>query len=391
MVIGMPAKRRHSKAPPPPSKAYRLHRAAEIIAAAEGGEPLSPLLRARLRRPSPGWRPADTAAVVELVHGWFRWRGGFAGAASATAVATAARLQERFAADPAAQEGADLASRALPPWAADFFTDRDIRALQQPPVLWLRARPGTGEALAESLPRASRPLPWAPDALRYAGAADLFRHSFYRNGSLEIQDLSSQVVTLLANAQPGETWWDVCAGEGGKTMGLADAMDNRGTVRATERQAWRLDRLRRRAARLGLFNIRPESWDGSRGEAPFRSWCDGVLVDAPCSGLGTWRRDPAARWTTDPSVIERLAPLQATLLDRAARRVRPGGRLIYAVCTLSPTETVAQAAAFAERHPGFDPLPLHLPPIANGTPTVTIRPGDHDSNGMFIAAWHRRE
>lgn len=374
---------------PPPSRAFKLNRAADVVAAAAEGESVSALLRDRLRRPPPGWRKQDAAEVVELVHGWFRWRGGFEGEPTATAIATAARLQEKFAADPAAADRAELTKRALPAWAAPYFSAEDVRALQYPSPLWLRARPGTGPTVAGALPGASRPLAWTPDALCYDGDVDLFHHPLYTSGALEIQDLSSQWVAHLANAQPGETWWDVCAGEGGKTMGLADAMDNKGVIRATERYAWRIERLKRRAARLGRFNIRPEAWNGEIAAPPFKTWCDGVLLDAPCSGLGTWRRDPAARWSTDPGVVTRLAPLQATLLDRAASRVRAGGRLLYAVCTLTPEETTEQMEAFARRHPDFSPAPLHLPPLADGASTVAIRPSDFGSNGMFVAAWRK--
>ena len=136
-----------------------------------------------------------------------------------------------------------------------------------------------------------------------------------------------------------------------------------------------------------MFNYRSAIWTGA-GSAPFRTMCDGVLVDAPCSGVGTWRRNPHARWTTTLEDVRELAEVQAGLLGLAARSVRPGGRLVYSVCTLTRGETTAVADGFEAAHPDFGPSPL---PVSSGqgASRVALGPQDIDANGMFIAAWMR--
>jgi 16S rRNA (cytosine967-C5)-methyltransferase len=177
-------------------------------------------------------------------------------------------------------------------------------------------------------------------------------------------------------------------------MHLADLMDNRGLLWASDKAEWRLATLRKRAARLGRFNIRTASWAGG-AQLPTRTKFDGVLVDAPCSGLGTWHRDPWARWTTQPSDVEELAALQTLLLGHAAAAVKPGGRLVYAVCTVTTTETTAITDAFEAAHPEFRRAPLGLP-VVDGVcrgPEVQrlqVWQGAIGANGMFIAAWVRQ-
>jgi 16S rRNA (cytosine967-C5)-methyltransferase len=134
-----------------------------------------------------------------------------------------------------------------------------------------------------------------------------------------------------------------------------------------------------------MFNYRAAVWTG-RGASPFRTKCDGVLVDAPCSGVGTWQRNPHARWTTTIEDVRELAAVQATLLGLAARSVKPGGRLVYSVCTLTRSETAGVADGFSAAHPDFEPSPIAL---AAGASRVTLLPQDVDANGMFIAAWRR--
>jgi 16S rRNA (cytosine967-C5)-methyltransferase len=162
-------------------------------------------------------------------------------------------------------------------------------------------------------------------------------------------------------------------------------MRNKGLLWATDRSVRRIAMLRRRAARAGMFNYRAAVWTGT-GAAPFRTKCDGVLVDAPCSGVGTWQRNPHARWTTTIEDVRELAAVQATLLGHAARSVKPGGRLVYSVCTLTRSETAGVADGFSAAHPDFAPSPLALAP---GASRVTLLPQDVDANGMFIAAWRR--
>jgi 16S rRNA (cytosine967-C5)-methyltransferase len=134
-----------------------------------------------------------------------------------------------------------------------------------------------------------------------------------------------------------------------------------------------------------MFNYRTAVWAGAAA-APFRTKCDGVLVDAPCSGVGTWQRNPHARWTTTLEDVVELAGVQAGLLARAALSVKPGGRLVYSVCTLTRSETTAVADAFEAAHRDFEPAGLA---IAGGRPRTLLLPHELDSNGMFLAAWRR--
>ena len=202
-------------------------------------------------------------------------------------------------------------------------------------------------------------MPAGLSALRYRGSADLHKTPGFQSGLFEIQDLASQLVGHACAAAPGETWWDACAGEGGKALHLSDLMRNKGLVWATDRSVRRLSLLKRRAARAGMFNYRSAVWTGAAA-APFRTKCDGVLVDAPCSGVGTWRRNPHARWTTTLEDVAELAAVQSGLLGRAAAVREAGGRLVYSVCTLTRSETTAVADAFEAAHRDFEPAALPI-------------------------------
>jgi 16S rRNA (cytosine967-C5)-methyltransferase len=210
--------------------------------------------------------------------------------------------------------------------------------------------------------------------------------------------------------QPGETWWDACAGEGGKLLHLADLMRNKGLIWASDRSARRLEVLKKRAARASVFNFRAVTWNGGP-QPPMKTRFDGILVDAPCSGVGTWQRHPHARWTVSPGDVRELAAVQRQLLDRVAGSLKPGGRLVYSVCTLTRSETTDVAAGFSAAHPELLPAAVfpeagrqssaitghpQNPGQAPGSPdfsfltSVTLWPQRLDANGMFVAAWKRR-
>ena len=305
------------------------------------------------------------------------------------------KLHERFTADPKSIKAETLAVQAVPAWILgelDFPSDSSadnpakadfLRQLQRDPPLWVRARPATAAKLAAAL-RDCEHSDHAPDALRYTGRSDLFRTPAFAAGEFEIQDLASQLVGHACAPKPGETWWDACAGEGGKTLHLADLMANKGLVWSTDRNTRRLDTLRRRAARAKLFNYRAALWDGSM-KLPTKAKFDGILLDAPCSGVGTWQRNPHARWTTTLEDVHELATTQLALLNHIAGSLKPGGRLIYSVCTLTRTETTAVVDAFSAAHPELEPHAL-----ANTGPRLTLWPHEINANGMFIAGWSRR-
>ena len=188
--------------------------------------------------------------------------------------------------------------------------------------------------------------------------------------------------------QRGETWWDACAGEGGKLLHLSDGMENQGLIWASDRAEWRLRRLKRRTARARVFNYRLAPWDGGQ-KPPTRTRFDGILLDAPCSGLGTWHRNPHARWTATPADVTELRELQVRLLTHVAQALKPGGRLVYSVCTLTRAETLEVVERFEAQFPGFQPLAM-VDPLKPGKPAAAglwTWPQDRGGSGMFVAAW----
>jgi 16S rRNA (cytosine967-C5)-methyltransferase len=171
-------------------------------------------------------------------------------------------------------------------------------------------------------------------------------------------------------------------------------MQNRGLIWASDRADWRLKHLKRRAARAQMFNYRLAEWDGS-AKLPTKTKFDGVLVDAPCSCIGTWQRDPHARWVTTVNEVRELSAIQRQMLTHVAPSVKPGGKLIFAVCTLSRAESTETAELFNASHPDFEPLVF--PNIqfkqrtVSGASSVMVWPSDLDGNGMFIAGWRRKK
>ncbi len=388
-----------------------LNHAAQILAAVSTNERADTALRFYFESHR-YLQPPAKRAISHTVFVYFRWFSWLDPKASPQKrLEHAVALHERFTADPKSIKAETLAARAVPAWlwdeldvpgdatAAATAKAGYLRQLQRDPALWLRARPGTAAALAKSLV-ACEPTALAPDALRFTGVQDLFKTEQFKTGEFEIQDLASQLVGVAAAPQPGANWWDACAGEGGKTLHLADLMRNKGVVWATDRNARRIDTLKRRAARARLFNYRTDFWDGG-SKLPTKQKFDGILLDAPCSGVGTWQRNPHARWTTTPADVRELAATQLALLHNVSGALKPGGRLIYSVCTLTRSETIAVVAAFAAAHPELEPLPLPAlgsqpfrpaqgPEPVEGPSTVFLWPHELDANGMFIAAWRRK-
>lgn len=367
--------------------------AAQVIEASDRDHPADQTLRSRLGIER-DLSPASRAAISQLVFNYYRWRGWLKPAESlARQLHHATELAANYATHPEHFGAAGLAERAVPSWLHREMDVREpwLRALQRPPALWLRARPGKGTALARALEHSQAAGPgWLADALHYTGLEDLYRAPEFHRGEFEIQDLHSQAVSILCAPKPGETWWDACAGEGGKTLHLADLMQNKGLLWASDRSAARLARLKRRMARAQLFNYRTAPWDGS-AKLPTKTLFHGVLVDAPCANIGTWQRNPHARWTTTPADVAELSRIQLQLLTHTAAAVRPGGRLIYAACSLTRAETTGVASQFTAAHPHFVPLPCPSPFDPKAVPGAlqTFSPEDRPANGMFVAVWRR--
>lgn len=201
----------------------------------------------------------------------------------------------------------------------------------------------------------------------------------YKQGFVEIQDLSSQKIAERVQIIPGQKCWDSCAGAGGKTLAIATRTENKGVVVATDLHAYKLEELKKRAKRASLHNIRTFPWDG---KAPLRlpkevaqqQGFDWVLMDAPCTAAGTWRRNPDARWRFSESDSAELIKLQRTILQNAAPAVRKGGHLVYATCSWQVSENEHQVEWFLQQHPEFSLVAQQI----LGTP-------DTDADTMFVA------
>jgi 16S rRNA (cytosine967-C5)-methyltransferase len=336
----------------------------------------------------------DGARVSKSVFAYFRWLGWLdERKPMPERIGHALDLAQRYALKPESFTDAELIARAVPGWLPTVMTVTGawVRALQSEPRLWLRARRGRGAALAGKLGDCSAfGAGLLADALEYRGLNDLFRTSEFHAGEFEVQDLSSQAVGLICAPGPGETWWDACAGEGGKLLHLSDLMENRGLIWASDRVAWRLARLKQRAARAGVFNYRAVAWDGGP-RLPTKTKFDGVLGDAPCSGIGTWHRNPHARWTTTLEDVKELSEVQQRILLHAAAALKPGGKLVYAACTLSDLETTGVVQGFEQRCSQFERLAVSNPLVCGAPPSkqLFLWPQESGGNGMCVASWVR--
>ena len=372
-----------------------INHAARILKLVQAGTPADLALRESLVQSRHFTAPGERRGISRAVFTYFRWWRWLDQKDSLQKQLEAAlAVQDRFNQDPASIKAEALTALAVPDWLKaemDTIPTDWLRQLQREPPLWIRAKQGLGGKVSASLGScAPAALPQFPalgsqlSALRYSNLTDLYRTPEFQAGEFEIQDLASQLVSHACNPQPGETWWDACAGEGGKTMHLSDLMKNKGLLWASDRSKRRLDKLKERAARAKVFNFRTAPWEGG-AHLPTKGKFNGILIDAPCSGVGTWQRNPHARWTTTPKDVKELAVVQLGLLNHAAGSLKPNGRLIYAVCTLTRAETTAVADAFTAAHPELTPTP-----VLGQTPQLTLWPHELTANGMFLAAWTKR-
>ena len=368
--------------------------AARVILGSDREHPADSVLRQELKAHR-SFSDRDAAETSHAVFAYFRWLGWLDRTQPLEdQIRGALDLAARFRSAPESFAEADLLARAVPAWLADEMevTSAWARSLQGEPKLWIRAKRGQGGVLAARLSGSRQFGPDAlADALDYQGGEDLFRTPEFHAGDFEVQDLSSQAVGLICAPRPGESWWDACAGEGGKLLHLSELMENKGLIWASDRAGWRLQKLKRRTARARVFNYRAVLWDGGP-KPPTKTRFDGVLVDAPCGGIGTWQRNPHARWSLSSGDLAELSALQGQILAHAAPSVKPGAKLVYSVCTLSRRETLGVAREFEARHPEFEPVPV-ANPLAPGSapaPVCWLWPQDFGGNGMFVAVWRRR-
>lgn len=294
-----------------------------------------------------------------------------------------------------------------PSWAAlplrrrfgDAFA-HEMAALLTAPPLDLRVNPL--KATREVVLRALRALglqaeasQMAPYGIRINERPSLSRLPMLKNGEAEIQDEGSQLVAMLVDAQPGERVVDFCAGAGGKTMAIAAQMLNKGHIIACDVSDNRLKRSAERFRHAELHNIETRllASEKDRWVKRHKGAFDRVLVDAPCSGTGTWRRNPDARWRVLGAGLDSLLPLQGSILASAARLVKPGGRLVYATCSMLHEENEEQVAAFLAAHPAFRVVTLReaAPQLTDSAHPdhLSLTPARHGTDGFFAAVMQR--
>lgn len=344
----------------------------------------------------------DRRAVRELVYAAIRACGEMPASGRAAVLRLAADDPalaalfdgSRHGPAPVAADEVPAAGGVAPAWLVAALGQSGLDAAEQRALLDrapLDIRINTLRAALAGLPEPGERTA-APHGRRFPSHTPVEQWDAYAAGAIEVQDAGSQLVCGAVGARPGEAVVDLCAGAGGKTLSLAAEMDDRGTLLACDADRARLARLGPRAARAGVSIVETRLLDGGREAAALADWqgrADAVLVDAPCSGTGTWRRNPEARWRLDRRELDRLVALQARLLDIAAGLVRPGGRLVYVVCSLLDAEGAGQVQAFLARHGGWRPVPLVLGAGAPRGPGLRLTPHSDATDGFFVARLER--
>jgi len=375
-----------------------------IAAAARSGGAAADTLIARYFKDRRYAGSKDRRAVRELVYRAIR-RTGEPPASGRAALAGLAlddpAVAELFdgaahAPAPLAQDEPASGASPLPAWLHPLLdplvTPPEWPALLERAPLDLRVNRlrGTVEEACALIPEA-RPTRHAVMGLRLPEGFQVEATDAWRGGRVEVQDEGSQLLAAACRAAPGETVIDLCAGAGGKTLVLAADMDNRGRILACDTDRGRLSRLPPRLQRAGITIAEPRLLDPGREAAALTDLAgaaDLVLVDAPCSGSGTWRRNPETRWRLTPTRLDQLVALQARLLDLAAPLVRPGGRLVYAVCSLLGREGRGQAEAFTQ-HSALLPQPVPMEAGRTAGTGRLLTPAADGTDGFFVACWTR--
>lgn len=197
------------------------------------------------------------------------------------------------------------------------------------------------------------PLSWNEEGVVISEKTNIFQLNSFKEGWFEVQDAGSQKIAEYLEVRPGMRVVDACAGAGGKALHLASLMENKGSILALDKEAWKLDELKKRARRAGAFNIQTKPIEDSKTIKRLASGADRLLLDVPCSGLGVLRRNPDTKWKINESFVEEIKILQAQLLDLYPSMLRPGGLLVYATCSIFPDENQDQVEVFLKNHPEF--------------------------------------
>ncbi|QDX25383.1 RsmB/NOP family class I SAM-dependent RNA methyltransferase [Sphingomonas suaedae] len=372
-----------------------------ILAAREGGASADVLIARELAaRRYAGSK--DRRAIRALVYDAIRRCGEVPDSGRAAMLAVAAHDAElagtfdgsTYGPSPIGAEEPVAAQGVAPAWLIDALAASGIDGDQAAALLGrasldIRINPArVPVGSVQGMFPGAQPIPGLPFALRLPAETPVEASEPYRAGAVEVQDAGSQAVTLAAAAQPGMRIVDLCAGGGGKTLALAAAMDGRGTILATDTDRARLSRLAPRAQRAGVSIVETRLLNPGQEAEALADWADRadvVLIDAPCSGTGTWRRNPEARWRLTPARLARLVETQARLLDVAAGLVRPGGALVHIVCSLLDAEGAGQVDAFLARNPAFRAEPLALPLGAPHEAGMRLTPLNDATDGFFVA------
>lgn len=376
----------------------------EIVAAARGGGAAADTLIARYFKTRRYAGSGDRRAVRELVYRAIRaWpeppasgRAAMLGLAAQDPALLASFDGSPHAPAEAAsgEKGFRPGSAAVPKWLLRRFdpevTEADLRSLLDRAPLDLRVnrlRAGRDEVLPAFPGAVATPL--SPIGLRLPDPVPVEDSEAWRAGLVEVQDEGSQLLALACAAAPGETVLDLCAGAGGKTLALAGEMRNSGRLLASDTDRGRLSRMDLRLKRAGVTIVEQRLLNPGREREALADLVDApdlILVDAPCSGTGTWRRNPELRWRLDPKRLAEYVKLQSYLLDLAAELIRPGGRIVYAVCSLLADEGRGQAAAFGNRS-AMVPEEPGMSAGRDAGPGRILTPANDGTDGFFIARW----
>jgi len=372
-----------------------------IIGAARDAGPAADTLIARYFAERRYAGSKDRRAVRELVYAAIRragerpesGRAALIGLADEDAALAQCFTGEGHAPAPILADEARAAAGVAPAWLVERLRmsgldDAELAALKSRAPLDVRVNrlKADRESVRTMLPDAVALA--APDGLRLPAGTTVEQLEAFRSGLIEVQDEGSQIVTLAAAAGPGTAVVDLCAGAGGKSLALAATMDNRGQLLACDVDRGRLSRLPPRAQRAGASIVETRLMNPNREAEALADWrgrADAVLVDAPCSGTGTWRRNPEARWRLTPDRLDRLAATQHRLLELAAELVKPGGALVHIVCSLLDEEGAGQVERFLAEHPDWRAETPALPAGRPRGPGVRLTPAHDNTDGFFVA------
>jgi len=367
----------------------------------------------------------DRRLIRDTVFSWFRWHGAVGALPLAKGLCAAWALEQRewppalqamcreLGLTPPDNSDSSLSLRdrkpsvekafdcELPPveewlpvwWKEETehlgpYEDRLNEHFQRPPT-WLRVDLNARELLHK--PLLDDGAEWAgeasPCAYAFENAGKVNRWLQAQSEHLEIQDLSSQQVVRICDPAPGETWWDACCGNGGKSLQLLDQAERQIDLTCTDRREEVLSELTRRGRRHGLAKVRRYALNLLQKDLQLpQIEFNGILVDAPCTGTGTWSRNPDAPWRTEPPDIQQGKRRQGKLLSAVAPGLNSGGRLIYAVCSLCKSETLDVVSEFLNNHPDYHLAPFDHPLTGNATDgTVSLLPKETRGDGMFVA------